>query len=151
MRFLPSTAWLTFMGGIVLFCVASTFLHSSNKYILPPKDTINNLNYRKAQKENYRQLLSGHRIIIGTIERSPAAEWPSHLMSTQQEDVAEIPHGPSPLYFFSSHHRKIFPFPPCPRAHEAVLVLLVLFLAIYLFTFLYFNSRISFFLLLCLF
>jgi hypothetical protein len=46
------------------------------------------------------------------MEHSPAAEWPSHQMLTQQEGVAEIPHGPRPLYFFSSHHRKIFPFPP---------------------------------------
>lgn len=109
------------MGGISLFGVSSsTSLHASNTYILPLNDILN----KKFELQKILDCLTSKEKLLAAFERKQnynrnhhtllsCCERPrlhSHPTLTQQESLAEIPHGPRPLDFFS-HRRQILPFP----------------------------------------
>lgn len=108
------------MGGISLFGVSSsTSLHASNTYMLPLNDILN----KKFELQKILDGFTSEGKLLAAFERKQnynrnhhtlsCCERPcrhSHPMLTQQESLAEIPHGPRPLDFFS-HCRQILPFP----------------------------------------
>lgn len=109
------------MGGLSLFGVSSSASsHASHTYILPLSEILNKkfelqkilgcltskekLLAAFERKQNYNR---NHHTLLSRCERPHCH---SHPTLTQQESLAEIPHGPRPLDFFS-HRRQILPFP----------------------------------------
>lgn len=109
------------MGCLSLFGVSSsTSSHASHTYILPLNEILN----KKFELQKILDCLTSKEKLLAAFERKrnynrnhhtllSRCERPhchSHPMLTQQESLAEIPHGPRPLDFFS-HRRQILPFP----------------------------------------
>lgn len=108
------------MGGLSLFGVSSSASsHASNTYILPLNEILN----EKFELQKILDCLTSKEKLLAAFERKQnynrnhhtllSCERPhchSHPTLTQQESLAEIPHGPRPLDFFS-HRRQILPFP----------------------------------------